>query len=94
MKLIYSAASPFARKVNVLLRETGQTDDVDLVEVATTPVSTPSEVRAANPIGKIPALAMYSERWLIPPSQHFWVPTQGPLTWVNRQVPMETHVSG
>ena len=68
MKLIYSAASPFARKVNVLLRETGQTDDVDLVEVATTPVSTPSEVRAANPIGKIPALiredgpALYDSR--------------------------------
>jgi glutathione S-transferase len=56
MKLIYANASPFVRKVNVVLHETGQVDDVELVEVMTTPVSTPSEVRAANPIGKIPAL--------------------------------------
>ena len=56
MKLIYSGASPFVRKVNVLMHETGQVDDIELVEVMTTPVATPSEVRAANPIGKIPAL--------------------------------------
>jgi len=56
MKLIYSPASPFVRKVNALMHETGQVDDVELVPVMTTPVSTPSEVRAANPTGKIPAL--------------------------------------
>ncbi|WP_319824883.1 glutathione S-transferase [Thalassovita sp.] len=56
MKLVYSAASPFVRKVRVLLHETGQANDVELMPVATTPVSTPPEVRTANPMGKIPAL--------------------------------------
>lgn len=68
MQLIYSGASPFARKVNVIRHETGMVDDIELVEVMTTPVSTPSEVRAANPMGKIPALirpdgpALYDSR--------------------------------
>jgi glutathione S-transferase len=53
--LLSSPASPFVRKVRVLLLETGQ-DDVALQEVATTPVATAPEVAAANPVGKIPAL--------------------------------------
>ena len=56
MKLVYASASPFVRKVRVVLAETGQADDVELLNVATTPVSTPEEVSAANPAGKIPAL--------------------------------------
>lgn len=56
MKLIYSPTSPFVRKVDVLLRETGQYDDVELLPVRTTPMATPGEVIAANPLGKIPAL--------------------------------------
>ncbi|MBO9407155.1 glutathione S-transferase [Shimia sp. R9_1] len=56
MQLIHSPASPFVRKVNVTLAETGQTDDVELVRVKTTPVSTADEAAAANPLGKIPAL--------------------------------------
>ncbi|CUH63394.1 putative GST-like protein YibF [Thalassovita gelatinovora] len=56
MKLVYSPASPFVRKVAVVLHETGQIDDVDLLPVKTTPVSTPPEVLSANPVGKIPAL--------------------------------------
>lgn len=56
MKLVYAPASPFVRKVRVVLAETGQADDVELQRVATTPVSTPEEVSAANPAGKIPAL--------------------------------------
>ncbi len=68
MQLIYSGASPFVRKVNVLRHETGMVNDIELVEVMTTPVATPSEVRAANPVGKIPALirpdgpALYDSR--------------------------------
>jgi glutathione S-transferase len=68
MQLIFSGASPFVRKVNVVRHETGMVDDIELVEVMTTPVSTPSEVRAANPVGKIPALirpdgpALYDSR--------------------------------
>lgn len=56
MKLVYAPTSPFVRKVRVVLAETGQAEDVELLRVATTPVSTPEEVAAANPTGKIPAL--------------------------------------
>lgn len=56
LQLIHSPASPFVRKVNVTLAETGQTDDVELVRVKTTPVATADEAAAANPLGKIPAL--------------------------------------
>ena len=53
--LLSASASPFVRKVRVLLLETGQ-DDVALQDVDTTPVATAPEVAAANPVGKIPAL--------------------------------------
>ena len=68
MKLAYSPKSPFVRKVDVLLRETGQYDDVEFMPVHTTPLSTSSEVVSANPLGKIPALlrgdgpALYDSR--------------------------------
>lgn len=58
MKLIMSPASPFVRKVMVLIRETGQQGDVEEVPVATTPVNTADAVWAANPLGKIPALVL------------------------------------
>lgn len=53
--LLGSPASPFVRKVQALIHETGQTD-VTLQEVSTTPLATAPEVAAANPVGKIPAL--------------------------------------
>lgn len=56
MKLIASDASPFVRKVRVVLRETGLAGSVQEVPVHTTPVATADEVWAANPLGKIPAL--------------------------------------
>ena len=56
MKLISSPASPFVRKVHVLLHETGKLADVELIGVKTTPITTAAEVAAANPLGKIPAL--------------------------------------
>ena len=56
MKLVFSAASPFVRKVHVVLHETGLLDEVEMVPVATSPFDTPAEVVAANPLGKIPAL--------------------------------------
>lgn len=56
MKLLMSGASPFVRKVLVVLRETQQLDDVEIVSVTTAPGATPAELAAANPIGKIPAL--------------------------------------
>lgn len=56
MKLLYSPTSPYARKAYVLLMETGQTDDVELVQTSANPLNSPAEVIAANPVGKIPAL--------------------------------------
>ncbi len=57
MKLFYSAASPFVRKVMLVLHETGQIDDVALVEVATSVTEPNPELAACNPLAKIPALA-------------------------------------
>lgn len=56
MQLISSPASPFVRKVRVLLRETGLTGKVAELPVATTALATAPEAMAANPLGKIPAL--------------------------------------
>ncbi|MEL7390870.1 MAG: glutathione S-transferase N-terminal domain-containing protein, partial [Pseudomonadota bacterium] len=56
MQLLISPASPFVRKVRVLLREADLLDDVDEVLVSTTPLASDPTVLAANPTGKIPAL--------------------------------------
>jgi len=56
MKLISARPSPFARKVRVLLHETGRTDAVETIEVSTAPTDTDPQAAAANPAGKIPAL--------------------------------------
>ncbi|WP_026758522.1 glutathione S-transferase [Sediminimonas qiaohouensis] len=56
MKLVYSPASPYVRKVLVCLHETGQIDDIEMAQVKTSPVATADDVAAANPLGKIPAL--------------------------------------
>lgn len=62
MKLFHSPASPFVRKVMVVLHETGQLDQVELVATATTPVATDADLKAANPLGKLPALIGESGR--------------------------------
>lgn len=56
MQLLMSPASPFVRKVRVLLREAGLMDQVQEVSVATTPLESDPAILAANPTGKIPAL--------------------------------------
>lgn len=56
MKLIYSPASPFVRKVLVLAHELGMIDQIELHSVQTTALNTAEDARAANPLGKIPAL--------------------------------------
>lgn len=56
MKLYHSPASPFVRKVNVLLHELGKTDQVALEEIATTAFASDTALVASNPLGKIPAL--------------------------------------
>ena len=67
MKLLASDASPYARKVRVVLLETEQSD-VEVVDTKTNPMANVPELSAANPVGKIPALlrdegpALYDSR--------------------------------
>jgi glutathione S-transferase len=56
MKLFYSATSPYARKVRVVLVEKAMTDRVELVSVEV--YSNPPELIAANPLGKVPTLLL------------------------------------
>jgi len=56
MQLFDNPASPYCRKVNVLLRETGQLDDVTMVAAGGHPTDPGSLPIAQNPLGKIPTL--------------------------------------
>ena len=56
MKLFFSPASPYVRKVNVLLHELDRVDDVTFEEIATTAFASDGGLIASNPLGKIPAL--------------------------------------
>ena len=56
MQLLISPASPFVRKVRVLIRELDLLPQIEEVDVSTTPFASHPTVVAANPIGKIPAL--------------------------------------
>lgn len=56
MRLYHASASPFVRKVMVLLHETGQIDDVEIVPTMVTVTADNPDYFAKNPLGKIPAL--------------------------------------
>lgn len=58
MTLFHSPASPFVRKVMVLLHETGQLDRVAINTITLSPVSPDSGLNEDNPAGKIPALRL------------------------------------
>lgn len=59
MKLIYSPASPFVRKVLVLAHEAGISDRLERVNPGPlTPVNPNPEVVRVNPLGKIPTLVL------------------------------------
>lgn len=58
MKLYTSPASPFGRKVVVVLHETGLVDRVERCDVSLSPIAPDASVCAANPLGKIPCLAL------------------------------------
>ncbi|WP_127902127.1 glutathione S-transferase [Solirhodobacter olei] len=68
MRLHSNPASPFVRKVLVLLKETGQEADVTLVPAAGHAVAPGTMPVAQNPLGKIPTLerdsgpALYDSR--------------------------------
>lgn len=56
MKLISSPASPFVRKVRMLIIEAGLSDVVEQIDVSTTPVAPDPVLTVANPMSKIPTL--------------------------------------
>ena len=68
MKLTYSSTSPFVRKIIVLLHETGQSGDVEMITPKTSPVGKDAWLLASNPLGKMPTLiredapALYDSR--------------------------------
>ena len=62
MKLIFSPASPFVRKVRVMVHEAGLLKRVEDVAVTTTALATDPAVRRANPLGKIPALILDNDQ--------------------------------
>jgi len=68
MKLYHSPASPFVRKVMMVLHETDQIDDVEIVPASGTAVDPGTLPVAHNPLGKIPTLerndgpALYDSR--------------------------------
>jgi glutathione S-transferase len=68
MRLFFSPTSPYVRKVMVLLHETGQIGEVELVSGSGNPVDPAGAPLDANPLGKVPALerpdgpALYDSR--------------------------------
>lgn len=54
MKLIYSSASPYARKARATAIETGMADKIEMEDI--NPWADPDGYRAINPVGKVPAL--------------------------------------
>ena len=54
MRLFYSPTSPYARKARIVAREKGLLTEIE--EVACDPWADPAELRAINPLGRVPAL--------------------------------------
>ena len=57
MRLWYNPASPFARKVRIVARETGLEERIDEVSIMVSPVKPHPALARENPLVKIPALA-------------------------------------
>lgn len=56
MQLYSNPVSPFARKVRITALELGLAGRIELVNITQSPVNPHRELRAHNPLGKIPAL--------------------------------------
>ena len=90
MKLFTSPTTPYGRKVEVLIAESGLSDRVEMVVASGTPLDPGSMPLDRNPLGKIPALdredgpAIYDSRvicrYLDALSGRGLYPT-GPLLW-------------
>lgn len=64
MKLRTNRASPFARKVRILTRETGLAGRVEEIETTVSPVAPNATLARENPLMKIPALVTDSGEML------------------------------
>jgi glutathione S-transferase len=64
VKLCYTLASPFARKVRVTAAELGLAGRVELVLVSTSPTEPDRGLTDANPLGKIPVLLTDEGHWI------------------------------
>ncbi len=68
MKLYFSPASPFARKVMAVAHEVGLADRIEIETTGAHPVNRSDLIRAENPLGQIPTLvtddgtALYDSR--------------------------------
>ena len=58
MKLYWSSRSPYVRKVMIAAHETGLVDRLDCQRVIVSAFAENEEVRAVNPLGKIPTLVL------------------------------------
>ena len=58
MRVYVNAASPFARKVRIVARETGLLARMQEVDTAVSPVAPNADLAAANPLVKIPTLVL------------------------------------
>ena len=56
MRLWQNPASPFARKVRIVVRETGLLTRIEEISVAVSPVNPNADLATHNPLVKIPAL--------------------------------------
>ncbi len=71
MKLFFSPASPFVRKVKIAASLAGVADNITYVPATLTPVKEDISVAHANPLGKIPTLllddgtALYDSRVIV-----------------------------
>lgn len=56
LRLHYSPASPFARKVRIVIEELGRGAEVELLSATTAPTGTGATPVPGNPLGKVPTL--------------------------------------
>lgn len=56
MKLFWSGASPYARKVMIAVHELGLAERIETVDGGGTPVAPNANTKAHNPLGKLPCL--------------------------------------
>ena len=65
MKLFFSPASPYVRKVMVVAREKGIADRIEKIATKVSPVSRNRQLVPHNPLGKVPCLLLDDGRALV-----------------------------